>query len=720
MPNQTKKEQVTSYLVDVREASELLLYGRPPKQISYLKKIPYTGKLRQLINKAQNKLAPSPQTTTPRTTTSDPQTSGVWSEFGKAVLRGATSFAVGRAATKMIREIVTPTAKAVSNLQKLGASASLGADIIEEVDALRLSVPLVSGSSVDPAQAGAQLVDTAAKNVINSLIVGVPIGRGVPSGITKVFKTTSSLKKSPRYYQGRTGASSPPGRHDAVPVTSPTAVIPAQCGLLQDEIAYRLTLLAENVYEPIAAYVAQQGLPSLVILEALRADNTGTSPHERGEAIDLTVGDNQTLPNQSEIVYNLAKWCRDNILYDQLILCYGEVGGGQSWIHVTFTPDTLRRQVYTKPFNDVHVNGLFQYGPYVDAAIKAQARSESKLNEELSQTFMGILAARDSKASPIPMMTNPFASISGDTPSGVPGVDPQSGTYVPDDTQRDLVLQTINDMLLEPDWRIRIGKNDRNTEFLREVIARCHAAGAPQTGIGAIGLNAISGDPTNPSADTIAILNPTGNRGYGSWTEGRRVQTVTVLLWSTKPGVTAGWLDLTVVGGNWSTGDLGGGFIPLSGVSDTVPGGETVPTPGEIAALVTKYFAEEPKQTRSRSEWEVDYAMCESEGYNFANYPLLREEYQRALRVTIKTAQALLSKYPQIGIAKCSESSNGVDYPGFPEVRYRHKMLVLSKQGPRLEIMSGIGPDPDYQYDDTEWDNGETPEGIWRSPSNGA
>lgn len=718
MPNPTKKEQVTSYLVDAREASELLLYGRPPKQISYLKKIPYTGKLRQLINAAQSKLAPSPQTTTPRTTTADPQTSGVWSEFGKAVLRGATSFAVGRAATKMIRQIVTPTAKAVSNLQKLGASASLGADIIEEVDALRLSHPLMTGSSVDRAQAGAQLVDTAAHNVIQSLIIGVPIGRGISSGITKVFKTLGSLKKSPRYFQGRAGASSPPGRHEAVPVTSPTAVIPAQCGLLQDEIAYRLTLLAENVYEPIAAYAAQQGLPPLVILEALRADNTGTSPHERGEAIDITIGDIRTLPNQGEILYNLAKWCRDNILYDQLILCYGEVGGGQSWIHVTFTPDTLRRQVYTKPFNDVHVNGLFQYGQYTDASAKASAQSEFKGNEELSQTFMGILAARDSKTSPIPLTTSPFASISNDASSGVPGVDPQAGTYVPDDGLRSLVLQVAGNMLSEPEWRAQIGQSGHNSDFLREVVRRCHESGAPQTGTGAIGLNASSGDPTAPSVDTIAILNPTGNRGYGSWTTSRRVQMVTVLLWSTTPQVTAGWLDMTVVGGNWSAGDLGGGFIPLGGVPDTGPSGGTVPTPGEIAALVTKYFAEEPKQQRPRSEWEVDYSAWDLGGFDYAEFPLFREEMQRALRVTIKTAQALSVRFPEIGIAMHSGGVD-VDYPGFPGPRYRHKTLLITHTGPAIEIMSGIGPDPDYSLDEES----PGPEGAaqqWRSPFTGA
>jgi len=586
---------------------------------------------------------------------------------------------------------------------------TLGANIVEETNALRLRLPAKNGPSIDASQAALNLSETAAKHVIKSLVVGVPIASGIPTIIAKVFKNLASLGKSPRVFKGRDHVQSSATTAQAVPVTSPTAVLPAQCGLLQDEIAYRLTLLAENVYEPIAAYVSQQNLPPLVILEAFRADNTGTSPHERGEAIDLTLGNTGSSLDQAENLYKLAVWCRDHILYDQLILCCGEVGGGQAWLHVTFTPTTLRRQVYTKPFHDAHVEGLFQYGQYTDTSLRDRDLGEAKDAQKVSQDFLGIMSARDSKTNPLPLTTNPFSTISGgaSTSSGVPGVDPHAQPYSPNDSSRKLVLQTVAIMLSDPDWRFKVGMAGHTSDFLHEVVRRCYDRGAAQSGTGAIGLNGQSGNPDDTSVDTIAILNPTGAPGFGSWSPSRRVQLVRVLMWSTTPQVEAAWSDIT------AESVAGGGFIPLDDVADTTPDGVFgIPTEGEIAALVRKFFAEEPKQTRPRSEWEVDWSSYGIDGPagDFSQTPILREEYQRAFRVTFKTAQALSVRYPQIGVASPPSGSDSVDYPGFPKPRYRHKMLVLSKQGPIIDIMSGLGPDPDYGLD-TDW----IPEGGWEA-----
>lgn len=702
MAQQTKKEAVTSFLVDIREASELLLSGRPPKQVSYLKKVPFPAKLRSLLNASQSKLAPNAK-------------GGEWSEFGKTLLRGGTAVAVNAGASAVLRQIVTPLEKPVSNLRMLASYVTLGANIVEETNALRLRLPAKDGPSIDASQAALNLTETAAKHVIKSLVVGVPIASGIPTVVAKVFKNLASLGKSPRVFKGREHVQSSATTAQAVPVTSPTAVLPAQCGLLQDEIAYRLTLLAENVYEPIAAYVAQQKLPSLVILEAFRADNTGTSPHERGEAIDLTLGNTGSSLDQAENLYKLAVWCRDHILYDQLILCYGEVGGGQAWLHVTFTPNTLRRQVYTKPFHDAHVEGLFQYGQYADNALRDRDLEQAKEAQKVSQDFLGIMAARDSKTNPIPLTTNPFASISGTaagipgTSTGVPGTDPQAQPYAPNNGSQELVLQIVGEMLSIPEWRSLVGVAGHTSDFLHEVVRRCYERGAAQSGVGAIGLNGQSGNPDDTSVDTIAILNPTGGPGFGSWSSSRRVQLVRVLMWSTTAEVAAGWNDIT------AESLAGGGFIPLDGVADTTPDGVFgYPTAEEIAVLVRKFFAEEPKQTRPRSEWEVDWASYgpDGPGGDFSQTPLLREEYQRAFRVTFKTAQALSVRYPQIGVASPGSGTDSVDYPGFPRPRYRHKMLVLSKQGPIIDIMSGLGPDPDYGLD-AEW--GQDQPGFWEA-----
>ena len=125
-------------------------------------------------------------------------------------------------------------------------------------------------------------------------------------------------------------------------------VIAAQNGLLEDEIAYRLSLLATNVLAPLKAQY-----PAMIIRSGFRQSNSGAGQHEMGEAVDIQLK-NQT----TEILYECASWIRDTLAFDQLILNYTKMGDGLPWIHVSFSPTSLRGDVLTKDFADGFHEGL--------------------------------------------------------------------------------------------------------------------------------------------------------------------------------------------------------------------------------------------------------------------------------------------------------------------------------------------------------------------------
>jgi len=106
-------------------------------------------------------------------------------------------------------------------------------------------------------------------------------------------------------------------------VLSKTAVR-AQHGLSIEDIVCNLQALCENVLEPISS---QYGRSNLIITSGFRAGGS-TSQHERGQAADIQF----PLKSNTE-VYNIAKWIRDNVSFDQLIL---EYGGNKPWIHASY------------------------------------------------------------------------------------------------------------------------------------------------------------------------------------------------------------------------------------------------------------------------------------------------------------------------------------------------------------------------------------------------
>ena len=150
--------------------------------------------------------------------------------------------------------------------------------------------------------------------------------------------------------------------------TSTKSVVMAQNGLLEDEIAYRLALLATNVLEPLKAQY-----PNIKVTSGFRQSNGGTGQHEIGEAVDLQ------LKNQStQNLYECASWIRDNLQFDQLILNYTKSGDGLPWIHVSFSPTSLRGDVLTKDFADNFHEGLGFVEDYSaeEAATINNARAE--------------------------------------------------------------------------------------------------------------------------------------------------------------------------------------------------------------------------------------------------------------------------------------------------------------------------------------------------------
>jgi hypothetical protein len=56
--------------------------------------------------------------------------------------------------------------------------------------------------------------------------------------------------------------------------------------------------------------------------------------------------------------FEIAKWCRDNLLFDQLLLEYKTTGSGLPWIHMSFNKNNNRKQVLTLLNDKTHSQGL--------------------------------------------------------------------------------------------------------------------------------------------------------------------------------------------------------------------------------------------------------------------------------------------------------------------------------------------------------------------------
>lgn len=156
----------------------------------------------------------------------------------------------------------------------------------------------------------------------------------------------NSLKLSPNYVLGQLTTNFPAaGQHP----------LKAQNGLSKARLAANLSLLCQNCIEPIRAKYGDQ----MKINSAFRS-GSGTSQHNKGMAADLTYSAYSKNPDK---VIEIAKWIKDNIVFDQLIL---EYGNNQIWTHISFDPtkgSKQRRDVRTcrNPANPVYEHGLIRY-----------------------------------------------------------------------------------------------------------------------------------------------------------------------------------------------------------------------------------------------------------------------------------------------------------------------------------------------------------------------
>jgi hypothetical protein len=118
-----------------------------------------------------------------------------------------------------------------------------------------------------------------------------------------------------------------------------------------------LQLLCTKVLEPVRA---QFGKP-IRINSGYRSERTNsavgsseTSQHRRGEAADIEI----------EGVSNavLARWIRDNLVFDQVILEAHRAGDPNSgWVHVSYRAGRARKSVLTMTLGShgaVYTNGI--------------------------------------------------------------------------------------------------------------------------------------------------------------------------------------------------------------------------------------------------------------------------------------------------------------------------------------------------------------------------
>lgn len=388
---------------DARKVPDLLKSARPPKVVTYIKTNPLSTKVRGLLKRASGSKAGS--------------------VFGRLASSAVGKAVMGVAGSRLALAIngkfnltgrlgraLWGAQSGVSKVSTIVGGAAYGARIVEELDPEKIRRPLREGISTNEAQRGLTLSKTAAASILGSLIGGVPTATPIPPKVRE-FKTPESLIASPRFFNAQnveytflpTSIATAKAAVKHIEVSNAVSVLYPQAGLLEDEIFYRLVLLAENVYAPVVDRVTRMQYAPLSILEGFRAENSGTSPHERGEAIDFTLGDGSWA--SATQLYELAVWMRDHVLYDELILCYSPVNNGQVWIHVSFVPDNRMRSVYTKMCNDTHREGLWLVQTYSDSRIEAEDRRASKEYGTVAQTMLSKLSTRDTRLNPVDTQT---------------------------------------------------------------------------------------------------------------------------------------------------------------------------------------------------------------------------------------------------------------------------------------------------------------------------
>lgn len=527
---------------DVRTAVELLAAGRPPKSLQFLKKNGVSKKISKLTSKiGGSKLFSALKT----------KALPLAAKVGLGPVAGAIAAKVaGKYAAPLFGKLKKPFTSA----QKASTVAAVGVKITEELDPENIRRPQQKFNgrlSRSAAAAAENLAETVATGALTGLISGSSMGSGLPT-LPRNFKTTAALAKSPRFFNPNQRTFPVDAKEKAtadkavrhVEISTPQVRLYPQSGLLEDELMYRLVLLAENVYKP-----THDHYPNIQILDGFRTENSTTSQHERGEALDLTAG-------SASDNFAVAQWMRDHILYDQLILCHDI--SGDSWIHVSFSIDARRRQVLTKTLNDTFVDGLHIYTPNADAA--AAAAADLTAGDE----FATMMSQRQQRLEPVSLGTNLpqqtsdllNASAGAGGSDGPRCLERNGQRYVPDNSAEGTVTGIVESLLRESRYLEMVQNPDRRemVEFAREVVRQARANGHDN-----VGMNAVRGNSGDPSGDAIAIRNPTAGAGInGSWATEDRVQVMDIV-GGAHGGVgsnpTASWTDVTNLCG------AAGGFL---------------------------------------------------------------------------------------------------------------------------------------------------------------
>lgn len=123
----------------------------------------------------------------------------------------------------------------------------------------------------------------------------------------------------------------------------PHTVKPSSAGQPEDFIR-NLSALAKNVLEPLRAQY-----PGFRINSGFRSFTKGRSQHEKGQAVDLQ------WPGLSYDGYwELAKWIKDNIPFDQLIYEHGN----SVWIHLSWKDSLSNRGSVLTMYRNQYSSGL--------------------------------------------------------------------------------------------------------------------------------------------------------------------------------------------------------------------------------------------------------------------------------------------------------------------------------------------------------------------------
>jgi len=120
-----------------------------------------------------------------------------------------------------------------------------------------------------------------------------------------------------------------------------------------DEHVYAMTLLAENILQPVrdefGSFIVSSGYRSPELCVAIGSNIH--SQHAKGEAADFEVAGMDN--------YDLALWIEQNLEFDQLILeCY--TGGNTGWIHCSYVPEGNRKETLTYDKANSYRNGLIK------------------------------------------------------------------------------------------------------------------------------------------------------------------------------------------------------------------------------------------------------------------------------------------------------------------------------------------------------------------------